>query len=324
MARASQIIRKAIQTFLNNYHCYASVATLLVFPVSASVLLSQSLLPSTSPVLLTIHTRIRSLFNAAGFPRTLQFASLLNAKLAQTLSSYLLTLPFTLTFLVAAKASIIQIIRHKLSTHPRLNSLPPTFFSVLSTQLCGSMVMLSANAAAFSLVFIAINALDIVGLSGSSTVLLCLSAASAILYSIVLANTLVACNLATIIAGMENCGGYEPILKACIMIRGRAATALTLALPANLGMAVVEALFQYRVVRAYHRGISVSIAWEALTITYIYSFLIVFDVIIGCIFFKSCMSDGQLSWDDRYHYRIHPEIQTNEGPSTKLKAHELP
>ncbi|KAK1269970.1 hypothetical protein QJS04_geneDACA006880 [Acorus gramineus] len=327
MVRASKIIRKSIQNFLNNYHSYASIAALLVFPVSASILLSQAALnPATSPVLQTVHARIRSLFDAAGFPPSLQFASLLNLKLAQTACAYLLTLPFTLTFLIAAKATVIQILHRNLSAPPRLNSLlPTTFLSVLSTHLCASLFVLSANATAFSLMFITTNALDVVGLSASHAALLCLSAASAIVYSVILANTLVACNLASVVAGMEDCGGPTAVLKACVLIRGRTATALTLALPANLGMAVVEGLFQYRIVRVYHGGINLSIVWEAVTIAYIYSLLVIFDVVTCCIFYKSCISDDdQLSWDDGYHYRIAAEVVADEGGSPKLKACDMP
>jgi hypothetical protein len=49
---------------------------------------------------------------------------------------------------------------------------------------------------------------------------------------------------------MERFGGYLAILKACVMIRGRASTALSLTLAVNIALAGVEALFQYRIVRA--------------------------------------------------------------------------
>ncbi|KAF9620275.1 hypothetical protein IFM89_011010 [Coptis chinensis] len=49
-----------------------------------------------------------------------------------------------------------------------------------------------------------------------------------------------------VVAGMENCGGFLAILKACVLIRGRAATALSLALPVNFGFAALEALYKFR------------------------------------------------------------------------------
>jgi hypothetical protein len=74
--------------------------------------------------------------------------------------------------------------------------------------------------------------------------------AAAVVYSIILANVIIICNLALVISGMERFGGYLAILKACVMIRGRASTALSPTLAVNIALAGVEALFQYRIVRA--------------------------------------------------------------------------
>ncbi|KAF9672814.1 hypothetical protein SADUNF_Sadunf11G0083400 [Salix dunnii] len=65
-----------------------------------------------------------------------------------------------------------------------------------------------------------------------------------------------------------------------------------LILPANIALAGVEALFQHRIVRAYHHrgetpGSLLIISEGTLTI-YEYSILVVLDTIISCIFFKSC------------------------------------
>ncbi|KAA3475786.1 transmembrane protein [Gossypium australe] len=51
---------------------------------------------------------------------------------------------------------------------------------------------------------------------------------------------------------MEEHSGFLAILKACVLLRGRTLTGLTLAVVVNLALAAIEALFHYRVVRAYH------------------------------------------------------------------------
>ena len=65
-------MRKSIFTFLHNYHHLSSTAVLMAMPFSASILLSQALLPSftssslsSSSLLFTIYSRIQPLFAAA-------------------------------------------------------------------------------------------------------------------------------------------------------------------------------------------------------------------------------------------------------------------
>ncbi|CAL9172681.1 unnamed protein product [Musa hybrid cultivar] len=298
MGMAVWIVRRSINAFFDGYQSFTSIAALLVFPVSASVLLSQALIPfATPPLLEAISLRLWSLFQAARFPASVGFFSLLNVKLAQTVFTFVSTLPLVLTFQLLAKASVVHVVcegrdpRRKRGPPP-LSSFLPLYRSILPTHLFNSFVVLSANASTFALLFLIFNAVDLLGLS-TSNVVLCLSAAGAVLYSVVVANTTVICNLAIVVSATDNCGGYLPVLKACLLIRGRVMTALGLALPANLGMAAVEALFQYRVVRQYNLSgeLNSSLFWEAFSITYFHALLVVLDVIMSCMFFKICRTD---------------------------------
>ncbi|CAA6657441.1 unnamed protein product [Spirodela intermedia] len=266
MEETRRILRRAIYAFLRGYQSFTSIAVLLVSPVSAAVLFSQAMAPSSSRMMGTIQARLDALFAAAGLPATSDLFSFLNLKFSQTIVSFVLTLPFVLTFLVLAKASVIQL-----------------------THLCSAFVAISANAAAFSLLFLAFNTADALGLT-SDRLILCLSIAGAIVYSVLLANSLVACNLAIIVSGVENCGGFLPILKACALLRSRAATALSLALPTSLFLAAAEALFHIRVIKPYRAAnrLTPSLIGEGTLIIYIYSLLLVLDIIVSCMFFKSC------------------------------------
>ncbi|XP_019237496.1 PREDICTED: uncharacterized protein LOC109217687 isoform X2 [Nicotiana attenuata] len=121
-----------------------------------------------------------------------------------------------------------------------------------------------------------------------------------------LANTLIISNLAIILSGIEKIGGYMAILKACFLIRGRTATSLSLALIVNLALAGVEALFQYRIVRAYHhkRTRLSSIALEGMFIAYLYSILLVLDTISSCVFLKIYKTDCQRDEEGSFPYQI--------------------
>ncbi|KAL4284769.1 hypothetical protein GQ457_16G014280 [Hibiscus cannabinus] len=115
-----------------------------------------------------------------------------------------------------------------------------------------------------------------------------------VVYSMTLAKAIKVCNLALFFSGMENCGGYLAILKACVLIKGWVLSALALTVPGNLTLAVIEALFHYCVVvRAYGYRCGgdfngFSIVLEGVLITYLYSIFVVFDAVVSSMFFESC------------------------------------
>ncbi|XP_043723889.1 uncharacterized protein LOC122670916 [Telopea speciosissima] len=309
MERTCKIIRRSIYTFLKNYQYFTTTAAVIVFPASASILLSQSLGPLLLPLFSIIQVRLQSLFCASGFPPSSKFISLLNLKLSQTLCSSILSIPFTLSFLLLAKACVIDALQ------PYFSSFLSLYVPLLITHLCNSFIILSANAVTFSLLFLVFSILDVFGFS-SPNILLVVLVAAAIFYSVILANSLVVCNLSLVVAGMENCSGFLAILKACMLIRGRASTALSLALPVNLGLAFVEALFQYRIVRVYNHSdrLSHSILLEGMFIAYLYSLFILLDTIANCMLFKSFKSSSHMDPECRYFYP--EEILGDEDCST--------
>ncbi|TXG51702.1 hypothetical protein EZV62_024226 [Acer yangbiense] len=273
MEKPTKIMRKSIYTFLQNYEYFSTTAAVVVFPFSVSVLLSQAILPSSW----WIYNRLRTLFHAAGFPES---SDILSLKISETISCSIFTLPFTLTFLLVAKASIIQALKKQ---KPCFSSILSLLNPLLLTYICNSFLIVSANATVFSLLFFAVNFLE-----GSGFSSMLLSAAGAVVYSVVVANALIICNLALVLSGMERCGGYMAILKACLLLRGKTSTALSLALPINLAMAGIEALFQYRILRGYRRLGIASMAFEGMLISYLYSIFLLLDTVVTCMLYKSC------------------------------------
>ncbi|KAI4341453.1 hypothetical protein MLD38_026178 [Melastoma candidum] len=313
MQRTGKILRRSVHIFLQDYHHFTSTCALLVLPFAVSVLLSQSFIFSSPPSLLpTIYYRLRTLFDAAGFPASSEFFNILNLKISQTISSSFIALPFSLTFLLFGKSCVVASVNHD-SAKPVLpvsfSSFIVTYKSILATYICNSLIILSANATALSLLFVAFNCLEAVYASNNNaphdfTMLL-----SAVLYSIILAHALVVCNLALVLSGSEKIGGSVAILKACVMISGSTSTALSLAVPVNLALAATEALFHFRVVR-YHQMRSLQrfpVAMESLLIAFLYSMLIVLDTIAGCIFYRSCKEMNPPTIDcneDGHHCQI--------------------
>lgn len=311
MEDPSKIMRRSVHTFLQNYHRVTTAAA-VVLPFSAGLLLSQPFFSSSSSSS-TLHTRFNSLFRGAGFSSSHDFFNILSLKLSQTLSSSIFTLPFSLTFLIFSKAYVIKLLSNDSSADSSVY-----YLRLLRTYICNFFFLLSANASAFALFFLAFNTLEAFGFSSRNLYTL-LSVSSAIIYSIIIANAFVISNLALVSSPSSSSGGYTNILKACLLIRGRSSTALALALPTNLGLAGVEALFQYRVMRSYYKGDRdiTSIALEGTFIAYLYALFLVLDTIVNFLFYQSCIKneeDQKIGIEDEYSIRI----QISETENTKI------
>lgn len=259
---AGKIIRSSIFIFLKHFHFFTTKPLLVLLPFSASALLSQSLLKSASPKSTFIFINLHALSCHLSHP---------------TILIHLFSLPS----LIISKASTIQA----LNPHKLFSSL---YWPLLLTQLCNLALIITIKMVAFLTFFLA--------LSYKSTFLLSLAS---IFFSGLLTNLVGIGNLAMVVAVMEaNSKGFAAIYQACWMLmeRGKFSIVLVLALPANLGLGAIEALFGYRVIRVYHNSvgkISASVAFEGILIAYLYSLLLVLDTIACCLFYKSCLEDDQ-------------------------------
>ncbi|KAL8232594.1 hypothetical protein R6Q57_002372 [Mikania cordata] len=129
-----------------------------------------------------------------------------------------------------------------------------------------------------------------------------------ITYSIVIAISMIICNMALVLSGMETKGGFISVLKACVMMKRRTTTALSLALYINITLAGIEALFRFRLASCYANSTTNSnplIILEGLLIAYLYSIVITLDTITSCFFYKSCKLEGSKNVLDQQEGRIH-------------------
>lgn len=312
MAKTStSIIRRSIFSFLQNYQHFTSTPALLLLPFAASTLLAPPLV-SSSYLLPLVRNRLSSLFLAAGIPPSSPLLNFINLKLSQTLLTFLFITPFSYSSLLLAKAAVIETLHHN-NTQSQLHFIK-LFNPLLITQLCNSLLILAANSTFFFFIAIIFNCFDILGLSSPSSVFL-LSAIGFILYSIILANAFIVCNLALISSAIENRGGFVAILKACALIQGRTATALSLALPINFTMASIEALFHYRVIGAYDRdsGVNYSaIVLEGMLIAYLYAMILILDTVVGSFFWRSCNRGDWIDQDQGFSHMIEIQVREDE------------
>ncbi|KAG2714200.1 hypothetical protein I3760_03G015000 [Carya illinoinensis] len=317
MERAGKIIRLSIHTFLKEFQYFTTTPVLLMLPFSASVLLSLAVFPSSSsPPFSIIHAHFKSLLHAAGFSLSWLLVSLFNLNLSLIICYYLLCLPLILSSFVIGKASIIQALNgHRRSLPLPFSSFRSLYKPLLITHLCNLILNITINVAAMNtirtFVFLFNNPIFLM--------------VTRTVFYIILANMMVVGNLALVVAGMENCIGIWAIRKALLLRRGTNSMALLLALPLNCGLAATEALFRFRVVRAYHlyERLTASMALEGLFVAYLYSLLLVLETIACCLFFKSCTS---IFWTDEIdgYYDIELPKEEDEHPPSKLRTSELP
>lgn len=298
MDSGTKILRRSLHAFFKNYHHFAFSASFIILPFSFSLLLSQSLPFLPQPALhLAVSSRLRLIFASAGFPSNWPFFSLLNSKLSQSIFSFFLTLPFSLSSLLLCKAFVIRTIIHL----PSNRNLCTLYKSLLHTHFFNLFVVLFSNAAVFSLLFLFFNTFGALNLT-TNHVVFALSALGVILYSIIVANTSVACNIACVVAAVENRGGYMAIIKSLVLLRGGTATAVAVSLPASIATAAIEALFQFRVVRPFKisGNLHTGGLCEGLLIAYMYSLVVVVDTIVTCIVYKSFKQNCDHSDFDSY------------------------
>ncbi|KAL6842196.1 hypothetical protein ACP4OV_028175 [Aristida adscensionis] len=308
MGGAGKIIRAALHAFFRHYHPASSAASLLALPFSAAALLSRSH-PALLAPSLSLSRRLGRVLVAAGFPPASQLLLLLSHRLSQRACAFLATLPFSLSFLLLAKACAVHCCcsipppRRRQRRPPAAAAVAvrellrsPSYPAMARTQAVNCLAVLLANAAVFAALLAAFNAAEALQLlnpgGGGDRAVLALSAAGVIVYSVALANAAAACNLATVVAAAEGRGGAHAMLKALLLLlrAGDAATAVAASLPASLATAAVEALFQLRVMRPYTATgvVSAAMVCEGLLVAYLHAMVCVLDTVISGMVYQSC------------------------------------
>ncbi|XP_047333165.1 uncharacterized protein LOC124936689 [Impatiens glandulifera] len=193
------------------------------------------------------------------------------------------------------RRSIVTYLKnyHHFSTAAALTGLPFTAAILLSQAFLPSLAIFPVVHNRLQTLF------AVAGFPPSSEIftVICLKLSQTITFSILLLPFTFsfylmakACVIQSLTNGMEGYGGYIGIIQACVLIKGKTTTALTLTLPINMAMAGVEALFHYRVLRGYRDSntITASMVLEGIFIAYLYSTVLVFDTVVSCVFFRSC------------------------------------
>ncbi|EXB37041.1 hypothetical protein L484_020828 [Morus notabilis] len=103
-------------------------------------------------------------------------------------------------------------------------------------------------------------------------------------FCVAFAHVMVVGNMARVISVLEGeCYGFETLLRAKTLMEGRRQTALIMALLSNMGLRLVECVFEFRMCK----GINL---WEGPVLVSMYSLVLVFDTVMNVVFYYACKS----------------------------------
>lgn len=296
------ILRESTTLLRSNASLLMSAMALLIAPVSA-LSLSRPFLHTRLAHLLS--NRLLNIASAAtGFPEPPFFTSISLSFLSFTSCS-----PAFFTLSLLAKAAVMFTVA---CTYAGKKPSFPMFSSVASKLwkrlfytyfwIC-IVVVASASMGLFLLVLL-VSFLD--ALQFSPDIIFLAELAMGLSYSVILSQMIVIGNLAHVVSILEEHYGLIALLRSLYLIKGRMLVALSLFLATTAGTAMVDSLYQYRVIGTPESTYPVNIAsrlWEGPLLVFMYSFLFLFDAIMSCVFYFTCksttatVSDKQAVWE---------------------------
>ncbi|PRQ19846.1 hypothetical protein RchiOBHm_Chr7g0221801 [Rosa chinensis] len=286
---ALEILRETVRILRFNSWGFLAIATLLICPVSAAVLLSNMLVDHSLVKRLTV--RMLLIAKSSGLPLR-PFISHSCQKFAETAISSAMCFPLYLTLSLLSKAALVYSVYWSYS----LKKFDASKFYLImckiwrrlvSTYVWMCMVVVGCLAL-FLIVLLAVcNTCSIFGLSPQ--LIIYAAMVVGLIFSVVFANAIIICNIAIVICVLEDVSGPEALVQSGALIRGQTQVGLLIFLGSTFGMAFVEGLFEHRV-KTLSYGDGSSRIWEGPLLVVMYSFVVLIDSMMSAVFYFSCRS----------------------------------
>lgn len=290
---ALDVLRESITIFRANASTLMSLMLLLICPVS-TLFLSHALLHGKLANKLAAR-----LYASAGSIGLLHYLSLVKSiyeSLSQVFLSYVFAAPVLFSVWLLAKASIIYIVS---STY---TGKPVSFYSslgagvrlwkrVFCTYFWNCLILVGFGTTAATIFLLVVSLLDT--LQFSADLIFLMELALGLFYSVIFAQVLVIGNLANVVSILEEEYGLAALSSSFHLIKGKIQVALSLFCGTLLVTVMVESLYQYRVIGIPPSNYAINTAsrmWEGPLLVFMYSFLLLLDAIMGCVFYFTCKS----------------------------------
>uniref|UniRef100_A0A5B7BSP6 Son of sevenless n=1 Tax=Davidia involucrata TaxID=16924 RepID=A0A5B7BSP6_DAVIN len=285
---ALEILRETVRILRYDSMSFMSIAALLICPVSA-VLLSNVLVDQSIVKRLTI--RLLLVAKSGGLPLK-PFTKQSCQKFSEMALSAAMCFPLYITLSLLSKAAVVYTVD---CTYSR-KKFDSSKFYVIVTKIWRRLVwtylwvcvVIAGCLTLFLVLLVAVTSLFSV-LGFPSDLIVYPAMMVGLVFSIIFANAIIICKIATVISVLEDVSGPQALLRSGLLIRGQTQVGLSIFLGSTIGMAFVEELFEHRV-KTISYGDGSSRIWEGPLLVIMYSFVVLIDSMMSAVFYFSCRS----------------------------------
>lgn len=285
---ALEILRETVMILRYNPIGFLSIAALLICPVSAALLSNFFV---DQDVVKKLMVRLLILAKFSGLPLK-PFIKQSCQKFSEMVISAVMCFPLYASLLLLSKAAIVYSVD---CTYSRKNFDLKKFLIIVTkiwkrievTYLWVCMVITGCLTLFIVLLVTVSSVFAVMGFPPD--LILYPAMITGIIFSIILANAMIICNIAIVISVLEDDSGPEALLRSSSLIKGQTQVGLLIFLGSTIGMAFVEGLFEYRV-KTLSYGDGSSRVWEGPVLVILYSFVMLIDSMMSTVFYFSCKS----------------------------------
>ncbi|PIN02302.1 hypothetical protein CDL12_25188 [Handroanthus impetiginosus] len=285
---ALEILRETVRILRYNSTGFMTIVALLICPVSA-VLLSNVLVDESLVKRLTL--RLLLIAKSSGLPLN-SFIKHSCQKFSEMAVSVTMCFPLFVTLSLLSKAAVVYSVD---CTYSRKKFDPSKFYVIIS-KIWNRIVLtylwvcavLSGCVSLFLVLLVAVSSVFLI-MGFSSDLIIYAAMFVGLIFSVVLANAIIICNIAVVISVLEDVSGPQALIRSSLLIRGQTQVGLLIFLGSTIGMAFVEGLFEHRV-KTLSYGDGSSRIWEGPLLVLMYSFVVLIDSMMSTVFYFSCKS----------------------------------
>ncbi|KAG8366394.1 hypothetical protein BUALT_Bualt17G0075100 [Buddleja alternifolia] len=285
---ALEILRETVRILRYNSTGFMAITAVLICPVSA-VLLSNVLVDQSLVKKLTL--RLWLVAKSSGLPLR-PFIKHSCQKFSEVAVSAAMCFPLFITLSLLSKAAIVYSVdctysRKKFDTSKFYVIITKIWKRIILTYLWACGVISGCLTLFLVLLVVVSSVFTIMGFP--SDLILYPAMVVGFLFSIILANAIIICNVSIVISVLEEVSGPQALLRSSSLIKGQTQVGLLIFLGSTIGMAFIEGLFEHRV-KTLSYGDGSSRIWEGPLLVLMYSFVVLIDSMMNAVFYFSCKS----------------------------------
>lgn len=287
-SNALEILRETVRILRYNSTGFVAILALLICPVSA-VVLSNVLVDQSIVKQLTI--RLLLVAKSSGLPLS-PFIKQSCQKFSEMAVSATMCFPLYITLSLLSKAAVVYSVD---CTYSRKRFDSSKFYVIarkiwrrlIATYFWVCAVIVGCITLFFVLLVAVSSTFSVMGFP--SDLILYPAMVLGLIFSIILANSIIICNIAIVISVLEDVSGPQALLRSSSLVKGQTQVGLLIFLGSTIGMAMVEGLFEHRV-KTLSYGDGSSRIWEGPLLVIMYSFVVLIDSMMSAVFYFSCKS----------------------------------